>query len=346
MRLPSLEGASGVTSEPVIFENVASRTVARPSETVRSKAVVMLKSSGLKQNLINAAGRLVAAALQKGNPPAVASPSNEPTAVAAVTWVAMPDIVAQWRPVLRPLGFKIALHSVFCHQSPQVSFLDRSGKTQRCELADLLIVVDETASGAIQDRRAVFVQAKMFSASGVISISTASRDQLELYELWPSFSFVSGPYKPVPRDFAGSGQPGSSNESGRYGGIDLPPTAPLWEHIVPSTTPAMRRGNGIELAEFVAGMVVGDAGIGREALASGQDEWSMTVDEILSITAAQSVTLVASLGPGGTHPRGVTSLASLGGSPPPDDDSTLLAGGPDRGISFVHVNCSAIASRE
>ena len=222
MRLPSLEGASGVTSEPVIFENVASRTVARPSETVRSKAVVMLKSSGLKQNLINAAGRLVAAALQKGNPPAVASPSNEPTAVAAVTWVAMPDIVAQWRPVLRPLGFKIALHSVFCHQSPQVSFLDRSGKTQRCELADLLIVVDETASGAIQDRRAVFVQAKMFSASGVISISTASRDQLELYELWPSFSFVSGPYKPVPRDFAGSGQPGSSNEFGPLRGYRSP----------------------------------------------------------------------------------------------------------------------------
>jgi hypothetical protein len=66
----------------------------------------MLTSSGLKQNLINAAGSLVAAALHKGNPPTVAAPTNEPTAVAAVTWTAMPDVVAQWRPVLRPSGSK------------------------------------------------------------------------------------------------------------------------------------------------------------------------------------------------------------------------------------------------
>jgi hypothetical protein len=319
----------------------------------------MLTSSGLKQNLINAAGSLVAAALLKGNPPTVAAPKNEPTAVAAVTWVAIPDVVARWRPVLRPLGFQIALHSVFCHQSPQVRFVDQNGKTQQCELADLLIVVDETASGAIQDRRAVFVQAKMFSSNGVISISAASRDQLELYEYWPSFNFVSGPYKPVPRDFAGSGQPGSTNESGRYGGIDLPPTAPLWEQIVPSTNPAMQRGIGMELAEFVAGMVVGDAGIGREAQSSGNDDWSMTVDEILSVTAAQSVMLAASLGAGVPHPRGVTSLArdigyisakrtlaGLFGDPPPDDGITFIGRGPERGISFVHVDCSAITTRE
>lgn len=319
----------------------------------------MLTSSGLKQNLISAAGSLVAAALQKGDPPTVAAPSDEPTAVAAVTWVGMPDVVAQWRPVLQPLGFQLSLHSVFCHQSPQVSFFDQGGKTQQCELADLLIVVDETASGAIRDRRAIFVQAKKFSTSGAISIPAASRDQLELYESWPSFRFVSGPYKPVPRNFAGSGQPGSSNESGRYGGIDLPPTAPLWEHIVPSTNPAMRRGNGIELAEFVGGMVVGDASIGREAQASGNDDWSMTVDEILSTTAAQSVTLTASLGSGVTHPRGVTSLAwDIGylstiralagqfGGPPPDAGVTLFGRGPERGISFVHVICSAIERRE
>jgi hypothetical protein len=247
------------------------------------------------------------------------------------------------------LGFQITLHSVFCHQSPQVRFVDKSGKTQQCELADLLIVVDETASSTIKDRRAVFVQAKKFSSNGVISISAPSRDQLELYEFWPSFNFVSGPYKPVPRDFAGSGQPGSSNESARYGGIDLPPTAPLWEHIVPSTNPTMQRGNGIELAEFVAGMVVGDAGIGRAAPTSGSDDSSTTVDEILSITASQSVTLTASLGAGVLHPRGVTSLArdigyistrrtiaGLFGEPPPDDGISFIGRGPERGISFVH----------
>jgi hypothetical protein len=317
----------------------------------------MLTFAGLKQKLINAGGSSVPTALQRGNPPALATPTTEPTAVAAVTWAAMPDLAAQWRPILRPLGFQLDLHSVFCHQSPQITFTDQSNKRQRCELADLLIVVDETAAGTIRDRRAVFVQAKMFSSGGGISVTAASKDQLELYEFWPSFSFISGPYSPIPRDFAATGQPGLSSESGRYGGIDLRPAAPLWEQIVPSTSPAMQRGNGIELATFVAGMVVGDSSIGRKAVPSGTDDWSMTIDEILSITAVQSVALVGSLGAGRTHRRGVTSLTwdreamssawdsgyssarrvlqgGFGG-PPPDDDITYLGRGPELGISVV-----------
>jgi hypothetical protein len=105
----------------------------------------------------------------------------------------------------------------------------------------------------------------------------------------------------------------------------------------------MRRGGGIELTEFVAGMVVGDAGIGREAIASGSDDWSMTVDEILSITAGMSTTLGATLGAGVTHPRGVTSIALVGGPPPPPD--LTLVGGGDLGISFVHVSCDAMTTR-
>jgi hypothetical protein len=300
----------------------------------------VLTSSGLKSNLVTAAGSTVTTALQSGNPPTYLAPSDEPSAVATVTWVAMPDVVALWRPVLRPLGFHISLHGVFCHGSPQVSYVDRSGATQQCELADLLIVVDETASGAVRDRRAVFVQAKRFSSSGAISITATTRDQLELYEYWHSFSFVSGPYSPASRDFNGSGQPGSSGESGRYGGIDLPPTTPLWEHIVPSSSPPMRRGGGIEITEFVAGMVVGDAGIGRHAHASGSDDWSKTVDEILSITAGLSTTVPKSLGAGVPHQRGVTTAALVDGPPSPPPGGTLRGEG-DVGISFVHLSCNA-----
>lgn len=298
---------------------------------------------------MRAVGPAVVTALQNGNPPMIAAPTSEPTAVAAITWVAMPDLVARWRPVLRP-QFQIALHSVFCHQQPQVSFVDSTGSPQQCELADLLLVVDEVAGGKIRDRRAVFVQAKMFLPRGTISVPAAVKDQLELYEFWPSFQFVYGPYKPVPRDFAAAGQPGRSADSGRYGGIDLPPTAPLWEHVVPSTNPPMRRGSGVELAEFVTGMVVGDPSIGREAHASGHDDWSMTIDEILSITAAQSATLAASFGSGVQHSRGVTSLTLgaqtvavlMGGPPPPSDDVTLLGRCPERGLSFVHVRLIAV----
>jgi hypothetical protein len=111
----------------------------------------------------------------------------------------------------------------------------------------------------------------------------------------------------------------------------------------------MTRSSGVELAEFVAGMVVGDPSIGRGAHASGHDDWSMTIDEILSITATQSATLVASFGPGVQHPRGVTSLALdahtvavLMGAPPPGDDVTLVGQGPERGLSFVHVRLIAV----
>ena len=99
--------------------------------------------------------------------------------------------------------------------TPRSASSIRTGSRNGASFADLLIVVDKTASGAIRDRRAVFVQAEDFLSHGVISISATSRHQLELYEFWP-FSFVSGPYKPVARDFAASGQPGSSSESGRW----------------------------------------------------------------------------------------------------------------------------------
>jgi hypothetical protein len=123
----------------------------------------------------------------------------------------------------------------------------------------------------------------------------------------------------------------------------------------------MRRGNGIELTDFVAGMVVGDAHIGRKATAAGTDDWSMTVDEILSITAAQSVTLTASLGPSVSRPRGVTAIARQAGymaardaladafgvpPPPPDGGTTVIGRGPDQGISFVHVSCNAMTIRD
>ena len=121
----------------------------------------------------------------------------------------------------------------------------------------------------------------------------------------------------------------------------------------------MQRGSGIELTEFVAGMVVGDATIGREATAGGTDDWSMTIDEILLRTAAQSVTLTASLGPGVSRPRGVISvahqigyvaaqraIAAAFGGPPPDGGITVFGQGPDVGISLVHVSCNAIAMRD
>ena len=193
-------------------------------------------------SLAKAAAPAITNALTSGGP-GVKAPTSEPTAVAAITWVATSAIAAAWSPILRPHGLVAVLHGVFCHGSPQVSFTDGSGTARTCELADLLIVADDCTSGSISDRRALLVQAKLFTTVRTISTSGTAAHQLDLYTRWPSFSFTSSAYTATARDFAASGCPGMTSESGRYGGIDLPSRPAVWEHLVP-TTAGMRAGTG------------------------------------------------------------------------------------------------------
>src|SRR5258706_7467198 len=107
--------------------------------------------------LESAASPAITSALMHGGA-GVAAPTNEPAAVAALTWVGTPAIAAAWSPILRPLGLALAMQGVFCHGSPQASFSDSSGAPRSCVLADLVIVVDDSSSGTIHDRRALVVQ--------------------------------------------------------------------------------------------------------------------------------------------------------------------------------------------
>jgi hypothetical protein len=293
-----------------------------------------------------AASPAITSALMHGST-GVAAPTNEPTAVAALTWAGTPAIAAAWSPILRPLGLAVTMQGVFCHGSPQVSFSDSSGVIRTCELADLLLVVDDCTSGAIQDRRAVLVQAKLFSASRAISTAGTAAHQLDLYMRWPSFQFTSGAYGAAPREFSAAG-PGSVGESGRYGGIDLRPRPVVWEHLIPAS--AMAFGLGTQLSHFLSEMVAGSSAFGREAIVGGADDWSSTVDELLSVTAAQSVTLTASLGSGGSRSRGESATASMIGQIPqlrpiaspgiaglPPGGIGVRETGPDGGISVVRV---------
>jgi hypothetical protein len=305
--------------------------------------------------LEKAASPAITSALTHGGV-GVAAPTNEPAAVAALTWVGTPAIAAAWSPILRPLGLALAMQGVFCHGSPQVSFSDSSGAPRSCELADLLIVVDDCTSGTIQDRRAVLVQAKLFSASRAISTAGTAAHQLDLYMRWPSFRFRSSAYGSAPRDFSAAG-PGSVGESGRYGGIDLRPRPAVWEHLIPASS--MTFGSGDQLSWFLSEMVAGSTAFGREAISGGKDDWSSTVDELLSVTASQSVTLTASLGPGGSRSRGESATASMVGQnpQPPSTVSLGIAGlppdgidvretGPDGGISVLRVAIERLPLRE
>jgi hypothetical protein len=76
--------------------------------------VDMLGATVSVSSLTKAAAPAIANALAFGGL-GIAAPTNEPTAVAAVTWVATSTIAAAWSPLLRPHGLVAILHGVFCH---------------------------------------------------------------------------------------------------------------------------------------------------------------------------------------------------------------------------------------
>jgi hypothetical protein len=238
-----------------------------------------------------------------------APPKAEVAAVATVTLDAVPAIARAWKPVLSPLGYSVRITGVFCHSTPKVTFTSTGPHT--CELGDLLVVVDEMAgvfpNWAIQDRRAVLVQAKV-AKSRQMSIHGSALHQLDLYRNWHSFTVATKGYDARPRDFTASLQPGHAHESGRYGGIDLG-TPKDWMQVLPVASP-MSLSGGVLLGQFMAEML--GASSGREAIAGGADDWSFTVDELLRVTAVAAFTHVPSLGPGKSHGRGQSAFVLFG----------------------------------
>ena len=69
-----------------------------------------------------------------------------------------------WKPLCSGLGSTIDLSGVFCHAAPMVKFAGSKRRPRRCELADLLVVVDVGTSSSFV-RRAALVQAKMARAA-------------------------------------------------------------------------------------------------------------------------------------------------------------------------------------
>ena len=277
-----------------------------------------------------------------GQPP----PTAEVGYVAAVVIRGIADLAAAWRPILQPIGLSVRLHGVFCHQAPQVSFTDQAGQQRKCELADLLVVVEDHVTGSNR-RWATLVQAKVAAAGGGKHLSQpGDLVQHELLSTWPLFTMPAG-YAPHGRDVASCAHPGLPTDCGRYGLID-PGHFPAWYQQAPSLNLV---SSGTELGAFIAHMVeTGQTRYGREATGAG-DDWSFTVEELLARTASLMFTHQASFP--GSQPRGATAIAfaasdpflhafmvvngDVGGGPPaatPDDE-------PDPGISVLRVQIEA-----
>ena len=266
---------------------------------------MLKKNRNLQQLLANDADREIRNALTQRRQSHlgfwVAKPHTEPMAVASLVLVGVHDIHQAWQKHLGPHGYKVSMTGVFCHNSPQVKFTDKAGQPQRCELADLLIVIDHQNAGRAVDRRASLVQAKIASGTGDIP-GAHTADQLELLMYWHPFTLPSA-YNQSPRDFKFPASPPTPIMSGSYGGIDLGQPNKLWTQVRPQLV--MNISNGCSLGEFLAAMSMGDSGFGREAIVCPPpaptqkplkpEDWSATIAEMLKVTATSPFSLALSI---------------------------------------------------
>jgi len=226
------------------------------------------------------------------------APLNEPDAVAAMVSAGLPAAAVAWRALLKPLGYQVAMIGIFTHQTPKVSYV---GGATSCELADLLVVIDEISGGAT-DRRALLIQAKIAHHPTLTLHKPNDLVQFGLLDTWPDFQFIHQPYPTNMRQIGAPGAPGLVGDSADYGLIDLLPSGVAWRQVDPANpmTPAA----GVSFGELLADMAVGAAG--RAAIRGGSDDWSDTVEELLRTT------YFALAGGGfGGHPRGVTTFSRL-----------------------------------
>ena len=210
---------------------------------------------------------------------------GEVRAVEAMVRLGMRMVARKWRRAgLLPCN--LALQTIFTHATPKVFFVRQDGTDGFCELADLLIVIDDPHSTMLfERRRAVLVQAKLHDPPGEIKLNSGNeRVQFELLSAWPSFKFQTSLYRPHGRDF-NLGPPNVS-WSGEYGGIEQPPSGD-WTQYHIFNAPFRKKppiGGAVSLGTLLAGMLAGRPEYGRPATPLGRDPWSETVDELLDVT--------------------------------------------------------------
>ena len=257
--------------------------------------------AAVESKLALAAQTEVESVLASGGPH-TSKPIGEVSAVRTMTLDGFDAIANAWSPIMRSYGYRTSLQAVFCHSRPQVTFkrvpsphapLPPASGRGRCELADLLVVIDHTdPSTSVKDRRAVLIQAKLLH-SGSIKPARKEWIQHELLAWRPGFDFVDSCYTKKTRDLDASPVVGNPANTAEYGGIDLRVTPPVWNQWLTSQVAPCFTSQA-DLGPFLAGMLVGRLQYGREAIDGGVDDWSLTVDELLRVTGANPIVQRAS----------------------------------------------------
>jgi hypothetical protein len=294
--------------------------------------------AGLKSPLTIAANSVIRNCLRRGaataNGTRLTKPADEVAALKIFLLGAMPSIAYQWGQILRP-WYRLAVTTVFTHKTPMATYT-RSGLSYghalppptvgkgwtgwRCELADLLVVVDFPVRGGNWTmRQAGLVQGKL-SASAQLLLDPKEYKQHHLMSCWPEFTLSKeGGFKQRRRKLAGL--PGGA---AAYGLID--PGAGKWMIHEP-----LAHGNLVSdcetFGEWLAELAMGEDGCaadwtefsGRTFFrASSPWEWPRLVDELLRITGDRLITKAKSGSPYVGHTRGQSFLVRMMDASEPD----------------------------
>ncbi|MBW8814299.1 MAG: hypothetical protein JF588_12805 [Caulobacterales bacterium] len=213
---------------------------------------------------------------QRDAPPA----QNRLEAVGMTVSSALPTAVEAWRPLMSRLGVRARLVGAFSFGAPQIEVSDPAGKPRRGPLADLMMIVDDLRP-TFAGRTALLIRAGL-QAEAVGGPPEAGACALrDLYDTWPAFRFRRRGYAESPRDLRGEM---AADNPGRRATISLRPGG--W------SLDAANGDVGLTLGRLLALMATGAEG--RPATRGGEDDWSVTVDELLKETVQATLRGLAS----------------------------------------------------
>jgi hypothetical protein len=88
-----------------------------------------------------------------------------------------------------PSGSKISCGGIFVHQSPYITYADKSGNSVTIEIGDLLVVKTHRHANGMETRSSLLLQAKRFKKK--LPKLPRPRKQHYFYEKWPNFSYTN-----------------------------------------------------------------------------------------------------------------------------------------------------------
>ncbi len=239
-----------------------------------------------RQQLTKAAENVIQQVCQQRLGAMKRPPAVEIDFIASLVENGAPLLEIEWQKILAPDRVSVRVAGIFCHQSPMV---DINGKppravpTQRCELADLMILHSHSMPDGKVFWRGVLIQAKADSGRNV----TPDEPQLWLYQDWPNFVITAPGFNRRQRDFD------RDERSGRYALV----SKSGW-HVLRAGNPLVAKSTAsVELSEFLVKMLYDmdpaqpsrTSTHGKQVYQNSLRDWSPTIWDLVEVTAKNAL---------------------------------------------------------